>query len=444
MPEKTGLPPSYSIVMPDNVRAFPEYLRAAGYYCTNNEKTDYQFEAPPTVWDESGKNAHFRNRGKNQPFFAVFNNITTHESQVWARKKNPLRVNPGKIKVPPYYPDTKTVREDIAVFYSNIKEMDDWVGLIMKQLEEDGLLEKTIIFFWSDHGDGLPFVKREIYDRGIRVPLIVRLPRGDKAGTVDDQLISMIDLAPSVLSLAAIRPPIAIQGQAFLGKYKSGKKRQYIFAARDRMDSEVDRVRAVRNNRYKYIRNFYPEKPLYQEITYRLQQPMMRELIMLRDSGKLDAVQMKWFAVTKPKEELYDTENDPLEFNNLAELPAYSSILKTLRVQMDEWLSTTQDLGAIEEKQLVRQMWNGGDKPPHTASPVFSIKKNRVSISCSTAGASVGYKILKIGEPEPVSWTVYTKPFALQPGERAEVIAQRIGYTKSDEVLIQNSIKPLP
>ncbi len=435
MPEKTGLPSSYSVVMPENVKAFPEYLRAAGYYCINNEKTDYQFEAPPTVWDESGKTAHWRNRAGNQPFFAVFNNITTHESQVWGRKSIPLRVDPAKIKIPPYYPDTKTVREDMAIFYSNIKEMDDWVGRIIKQLEEDGLLEKTIIFFWSDHGDGLPFVKREIYDRGLRVPLIVKLPGEKNKGKVDQQLISMIDLASTVLSLANIKPAPSIQGQAFLGKYKAPKKREYIFAARDRMDSEVDRVRAVRDKRYKYIRNYHPEKPLYQDIAYRLQMPMMKELISMRDAGELNAIQMKWFVPVKPKEEFYDTESDPLEFNNLAEQPAYSSLLKRLSDQMDLWQSTAGDLGAIDEKELVKQMWSGSDKAPTTSSPVVSIKKNIVTISCSTVGASVGYKIIRNGESEPLSWKVYLKPFAIEPATQIKVVAQRIGYLKT-EVLI--------
>jgi N-sulfoglucosamine sulfohydrolase len=440
MPEKTGLPTSYSVVMPENVKAFPEYLRAAGYYCTNNEKTDYQFEAPPTVWDESGKAAHWRNRNGDQPFFAVFNNVITHESQVWARKENPLRVDPEKIKVPPYYPDTKTVRQDMAVFYSNIKEMDDWVGQILKQLEEDQLLEKTIIFFWSDHGDGLPFAKREIYDRGIRVPLIVRIPGDANTGRQDNQLISMIDLAPTVLSMAGIPPPASMQGMAFHGKYKSRKKREYIFAARDRMDSETDRVRAIRDRRFKYIRNFFPEKPLYQDIAYRLQQPMMREILKLREDRQLNALQMKWFVTPKPRDELYDTYTDPLEFNNLAEQPAYAIILKKLSNEMDNWLTSTNDLDAIEEKKLVSQMWNGSDKPPQTSSPVAVVKKNILTIGCATPGASLGYKVLMNGEPESPAWTVYTQPVQIKKGGKLKIIAQRIGYTKSDEVVVDTGM----
>ncbi|HEX5024584.1 MAG TPA: sulfatase-like hydrolase/transferase, partial [Agriterribacter sp.] len=167
-PEKTGLPKSYSIVPPVDVRAFPEFLRAQGYYCTNNSKTDYQFEAPLTVWDESSTKATWRNRKPGQPFFAVVNYTITHESQVWVRKDKPLRADPAKIKVPPYYPDTKTVRQDMARFYSNVVDMDDLIGDLLQQLKDDGLMENTIIFFWGDHGDGLPFCKRELYDRGIR------------------------------------------------------------------------------------------------------------------------------------------------------------------------------------------------------------------------------------------------------------------------------------
>lgn len=437
-PQKTGLPKAYSVVMPPEVKAFPEYLRAAGYYTSNNVKTDYQFEEPPTVWDEVSAKAHWRNRtgeAAKQPFFAVFNNVITHESQVWARKNLPLRADPARIKVPPYYPDTKTVRQDMARFYSNIREMDDWVGNLLKQLEDDGQLNKTIIFFWSDHGDGLPFVKREIYDRGLRVPLVVRFPDGRFASTTRDELISMIDLAPTVLTLAGLTPPKYMQGQAFLdarsgARPKHIKPRQYIFAGRDRLDSEYDRVRTVHDGRYQYIRNFYPERPLYMDIAYRKQQPMMTEMLQLRDAGKLNAVQMNWFRMSKPAEELYDLRADPYQLTNMADQPALAGHLKRFRKEMDTWLVQSKDLGGVPEKELIRQWWNGQDEPPITATPQIIRSGSQLTINCSTEGASIGYKVA--GEDK--NWRVYQKPVSVPAGKAITAVAMRIGYRSSPEV----------
>jgi arylsulfatase A-like enzyme len=432
-PEKTGLPSQYSIVPPPDVRAFPEYLRRAGYYTTNNVKTDYQFEEPPTVWNAVSNKAHWRNRPGNQPFFAVFNNTVTHESQVWARKDLPLRVDPSRIKVPPYYPDTKTVRQDMARFYSNIRDMDDWVGEMLKQLEDDGLLNNTIVFFWSDHGDGLPFVKREIYDRGLRVPLIVRFPGGQGAGTVRSDLISMIDLAPTVLSLAGLPAPKSMQGQAFLGTYAAKKPRQYIFAARDRLDEQYDRVRAVHDGRYQYIRNFYPGKPLYMDIAYRKQQPMMAELLRLRDEGQLTPAQMQWFRPTKPAEELYDLQTDPYQLTNVVDQPAQAQQVKRLRQQLDHWLTDTHDLGSTPEKELIRLWWQGKDQPPLTATPDIRQQGNQLVIRCATPGASIAYKLADGSPLSTNDWLVYTQPLDVSRPASVTAVARRIGYRLSAE-----------
>ena len=434
-PEKTGLPKSYSIVPPSEIRAFPEYLRANGYYCTNNDKTDYQFEAPPTVWDESGKKATWRNRKPGQPFFAVVNYVITHESQVWVRKDLPLHADPAKIKVPPYYPDTKTVRNDMARFYSNIADMDSLIGNLLQQLDDDGLTDSTIIFFWSDHGDGLPFAKRELYDRGLWIPLVVTFPDGKGAGTRDDRLISAIDLGPTVLSLAGVKPRAYMQGRPFLGEYKNDEH-PYIFAARDRIDSEYDRVRAVRDKDYKYIRNFYPELPLYMNIEYRLNQPMMKEMLEMKEKRQLDSTQMKWFVPAKQIEELYDLKKDSLELINLANDPGYQHVLLRMRTVMDQWIDTVHDLGGVPEKELIKKMWNGKESPPVTLAPKISITNDQVTISTETRGASVGYKIIR-GRKEPDAWQVYTGPFTMPAGATVKAVAQRIGYGKSPETVMK-------
>jgi N-sulfoglucosamine sulfohydrolase len=430
-PAKTGLPKEYYAVPPANVRCFPEYLRQVGYYATNNDKTDYQFIAPPTVWDESGPKATWRNRAPGQPFFAVVNLTHTHESQVWARKNNPLRVDPAKVKLPPYYPDNAVVRQDVARFYSNIGEMDDEVGQILQQLETDGLLDNTIIFFWTDHGDGLPFYKREVYHRGLHVPLIVRYPDRRLAGTRDATMISAIDLGPTVLSLAGLATPQQMDGQAFLGRFAKAQGRQLIFAARDRLDSEYDRVRSVYDGRLQYVRNFQPELPRYMDIAYRKQQPLMAELLRLRAESQLTGDQLFWFQPTKPAEELYDLAADPYQLRNLAGQPGYQTDLARLRKVMDRWLADTKDQGAIAEKELVRQMWNGQTTIPTTAAPTATEKNGQVRLDCATEGASLGYRA-----KGATRWEVYTKPFAKPPGG-LEVVAMRIGYQASPIVQVK-------
>ena len=433
----------YSAVIPEAVRCFPEYLRKAGYYCTNNDKQDYQFLPPITVWDESSKKAHWRNRPSGKPFFSVFNLMITHESQLWMRNNESLLLRPEDVAVPTYYPDTKIVRHDIARHLSNVMRMDSIVGTIIKQLKDDGLYENTIIFFYSDHGDALPFVKREVYDRGLRVPMIIRIPekfqvKGSKpAGNIDDQLISFVDFAPTMLSLAKLPLPTYLQGQAFLGDRKASAARRYIFAGRDRMDMPVDRVRAVGDGRYKYYRNFMPEKPFYQDVDYRLSIPMMKEILQLRDEGELNATQMMWFRKTKPAEELCDTQADPNEFMNLIDKPAYKAKVMELRGQMDAWLKKVGDKSAVPETEMIKQMWNGASEPPKTADPEIAMSGNTASIRCKTRGASVGY-VLKHGADQQNVWRVYGgEKLTIQPGDSLRVIAQRIGYLPSAEVKIR-------
>ena len=430
--------PSYSVVVPAYVKCFPEYLRKNGYYCTNNPKQDYQFEAPVTAWDESSTKAHWKNRPAGKPFFSVFNLNITHESQIWGRNKEPLLVDPNKVTVPPYYPDVPEVRHDIARNLTNIIKMDEQVGKIIEELKNDGLYDNTIIFFYSDHGDGLPYVKREVLTRGLHIPLIVRFPGNKNAGATDNELISGVDFAPTVLSLAGITVPAYMQGQAFLGRQKSKKQRRYIYAARDRMDTEVDRVRAVFDSRYEYLKNYMPEKPYYQNIQYRLQIPMMRKIIAMKDSGLLNELQMQWFRPNKPLEELYDTKSDPYQFNNLAGDPTYKNILSKLRAAHEEWMKKVGDRNAISEKKLIKEMWNGKTTPPVTAQPVITKTGKGVKISCATSGASIGYKIYKKGVSESsLSWNIYSlEEVYLHHGDKLLVQAQRIGYEPSQSSLV--------
>jgi arylsulfatase A-like enzyme len=409
--------PSYSAVIPDNVKCFPEYLRKAGYYCTNNEKQDYQFEAPVTVWDENGATASFRNRPKGKPFFAVYNLFITHESQIFSRRDS-LLVDSNALAVPPIYPDTKNVRHDMSRMLTNIERMDSEVGELIKMLKDDGLYDNTIIFFYSDHGGVLPWMKREVLERGTHIPFIIRFPGEENKGTVNSDLISAVDFAPTVLSLALVPIPSYMQGQAFLGAAKAKTPRKYVFAARDRMDTEYDRVRMVRDKQYRYLYNYMPEKPYYQNSEYRLSIPMMRDILKLRDEGKLNAIQMAWFN-TKPVEELYDVQHDPYETNNLAKDPKYKSKLLELRTAFKNWTKKVGDMGGIPEKEMIRQMWYGKEAAPITATPLVVKTSGGVKLDCATKGASIGYRVIKAGTAgDPVMETIQSYDFGFAYGRK--------------------------
>ncbi|MEM1137484.1 MAG: sulfatase [Bacteroidota bacterium] len=424
--------PVYEATPPVGVKCFTEYLRKEGYYCTNNSKTDYQFANPVTAWDESSRNAHWKNRKEGQPFFSVFNIGITHESQVWARKDDPLITDPAKVRVPPYYPDTETIRRDIARNYDNIALMDDKVGEILAELEADGLMENTVIFYYSDHGDGLPRAKRWVYDSGLQVPLLVRFPNAENGGTVNDQLVSFVDFAPTILSLLRIDIPAYMQGKAFLGE-KADIPRKYIYAARDRMDPATDTRRAVRDHQFKYIKNYQPNKPYIQFLPYRDKMDLMQELLRYKKEGLLNENQWQIASGAKPLEELYDTHNDPYEINNLADDPEYKNQLETLRKAHENWKEKYGDLGHMPEVELIKKLWPPNGVQPFTASP--KIKANllegkqqvQIELTCATDGASIAYKF-----PDSPNWLLYHQPLTLINSDSIQTKAIRIGYKESE------------
>ena len=421
----------YSTLLPEGMKTYPELLRSAGYYTSNNSKEDYQFESPVTMWDESSVKAHYRNRpDSTQPFFSIFNFTISHESQVWMREHEELLVQPEEVSVPPVYPDDSLTRRVLARFITNAMRMDKQVGEVLAQLKEDGLYENTIIFFFSDHGDGMPYFKRELYDRGLRAPLLIKAPFLE-AGSQSNELISFVDFAPTLLSLAGVPIPESMQGQAFLGSQKSATPRRYSFAARDRMDSEYDRVRAVTDGEFKYIRNYMPEKPNYQNVQYRLQNPLMIHLLELNSKGLLNANQARWFAPTKPAEELYDTKADPWEFKNLIGNPLYEEKLRELRKAHEDWVLTNGDLGALVEMDMVRNWWGGKDSPLVTSPAESTYEGGKISLKSSTPGASFGYRKSK-NEP----WKIYSNPLDAAPGDTILVNTYRIGFKASETTII--------
>ena len=429
-PEAYADIPNYEAVPSPEVRCFPELLRAAGRFCTNRSKTDYQFKAPATTWDQTGGKAHWRKRSSgDQPFFAVFNLTVTHESGTFLKRARHSKVaDPASVAVPPYYPDTPTVRDDIARTYDNIAVMDQQVGRILKELADAGVLENTVVMFFSDHGVGLPRGKRCIYDSGTRIPLIIRWPAAMKRLGVEDRVVSFVDFAPTALSICGVRPPAWMSGRAFAGDYATpGAGLAFIHA--DRMDAVLDRTRAVTDGRYRYVRNFMPERPRLYNVAYAENIPMMADIHALRASGDATTDQWQMVDQTKPEEEFYDTAADPHEIRNLITDPPHASRIAALRAALTAWMQDTSDLGLHSEGDMVRrQLWDGAPQKPTTAPPTLAIKvidgRRHVVIECETEGASLGWRL----ESES-TWHLVDGPIRLpDDATKIEALAHRIGY----------------
>ncbi len=447
--------PPYTAVPPSPWKGFPELLRAAGYYAVNANKTDYQLDeglrgvvagGPFTLWDEVSAD-DWRGRTPGQPFFAYMTLDATHESQVWptfsfgslpALVMAPLRIvnhmgwpletDPASVRVPAYYPDTPTVRADLARHYNNIAKMDEEVGALLDALEADGLADRTVVIFTTDHGDGLPRAKRWLYDSGIRVPLIVRWPGVTPPGSVSDELVSLLDLAPTILAIAGQPVPAATQGRVFVGPAAQPPP-QYVHAARDRMDESQDRVRAVRDERFKYIRHFRRESPFVQPGAFRDTMPMMREMKTLAEAGALDPVQALFFRSERPAEELFDTWTDPEEVVDLAGEPAAQATLVRMRAALDAWLASSPDLGALPETELRERFWPGGERPVTADVEITRTPAERhsyIRLTSATEGASLGMRL------DDGPWLLYRAPFAVAPGTRVHAKAVRYGFTESD------------
>lgn len=363
------------IKLPPSVRLWTALLRDAGYFCTNNSKTNYNFAVPKDAWDENNNQAHWRNRPQGRPFFSMFSPNVTHESQIrgpsekFARLRENLppaqRHDPQQAPLPPYYPDTPAVREDIARYYDNVSRLDTQVGDLLQQLNDDGLSDNTIVFFFTDHGTGLPRGKRSPLDSGLRVPLFIRFPprwqhlSPARPGRRLGQLVDFTDFGPSVLSLAGVAIPDFMQGQAFLGAKAVAAQSEakpdapsYAFAFRDRMDERYDCARTVRDARFRYVRNFMPHLPAGQHVDYQFQTPTTAVWHALYKEGKLNPAQAQFWQAPRAVEELYDTQSDAFETRNLATDPQYRPHLERLRAALKAWMLDIKDLGLLPEPQL--------------------------------------------------------------------------------------------
>lgn len=353
------------IPVPDDLRILPELLREKGYFTSNNAKTDYNFSAEGR-WDENSNKAHWRNRPDGSPFFSVFNFGITHEGHANTDKKEDTQSletlhDPAQMEIPPYFPDTEEFRKIMAHQYDLITVFDQEVGKLLKQLEEDGLTENTIVFVFSDHGYGLPRYKRWLYNTGLQVPFVLHIPEKYKERfprltqqSVND-MVGFVDFAPSVLEIAGIKQPTNMEGQSF---FNSSTPKSYIFGYRDRADDVYDMSRSVYDGRYLYIRNFMPHKPYIQNaVIFNKGKRSFDELFRVRELGKLSRETEKMFT-SKPVEELYDLHTDPHELNNLINEPSQKNRIAKLRAKVKDHMLKTHDTGLMNEGDMMERAGN--------------------------------------------------------------------------------------
>jgi N-sulfoglucosamine sulfohydrolase len=436
----------YRALPPIDVKAFPEILRQQGYFTYVSNKLDYQFSnitmntGPFTIWDDESNKPTWRhkNRRSDQPFFGMYHFNITHESKLMPKSfKSNLAISgyqkvfsPEQVEVPAYLPDTLKVRQSIASIYDHVYLMDKQIGQVLKALKEDGLTDNTIVIWTTDHGDALPRAKREIYDSGIKVPLIVHWPekyrpKSLQPGSKKSQLISFVDLAPSILAMAGANIPTFIQGKPYLVD-QTLNEREFIYASKDRIDEFYFKERAVRSKSFKYIKNFMPGKPGGIKLKYREQLPFMADIWAALESGELTKGQ-RFFYLNRPAEELYDLRVDPDELNNLAQQTNYQPKLTEMRQAYYTFSLRVPDQSSQEEKVQATSSWPNGIQPK-TPNPVIVINNHTVTISNKLKGASLGYQI----NQKP--WQVYSKPFQISKGDKVKAKSVRYGWHESDEI----------
>lgn len=339
--------------IPSWLKGFPAYLRAAGYFTTNNTKTDYN--APINVkeaWNACDRQAHYQKRGSAQPFFSVFNHEVSHESCLFPQNEPP-QFDPAKMRIPPYQPDTPEMRADWARYYSRIAQLDHQIAAKLKDLTDTGLADDTIVFYYSDNGGVLPRSKRFLQESGTHVPLIVYYPPKWRhlapapPGSRIKDPVHFIDFAPTVLSLASVKIPSYMQGRAFAGPAKA-EPNEYVFCTRDRMDERYDMMRSVIGSRWLYIHNYRPDRPYVQALSYMFQARGYQSWARVAREGKLTpATAMFWGP--KPTEELYDMLADPDSIHNLAAVPAHADVLDKMRAALRQRVLANHDNGFLPE-----------------------------------------------------------------------------------------------
>ena len=404
--------------VPDTIKPYPEYLREIGYYCTNNSKKDYNFKNDKNAWDESSNKAHYRKRKPGQPFFSIFNVGESHESRVFPpgvekkRKSGEYppepRVHPDRIELPPYHPDLPEIRLEWADYYDAMTAMDAKVGELLEELESEGLAEDTIVFYYADHGGALARGKRFVYDSGTRVPMMIRFPKKwrhlapVKSGQTWDRMVGFVDFPATLLSLTGVPVPKHMDGRAFLGEQNT-EPRKHILIYRGRMDSRYDMVRAIRDKRYRYIKNYAPYRPYGQPYTYAENSRITPAWRKAYREGKCDAAQSAYWEL-KPGEELYDLENDPHEVRNLAADPAQAKRLEKMRGILHKEIMDARDVGFIPESMYAELAGEGGTVHAYAQSSAYDLERVKAVADKATSRDAAHLKDLvkAMGDDDPL------------------------------------------
>mgnify|MGYP006210112233 FL=1 len=445
----------YLAVPEAHIKAFPEILRKHGYFTFTNDKLDYQFSGifpgsgPFTIWNSEKDKFGWKNRKNSEPFFGMINLIITHESGIFRGKMNSVDtqaiklmqqtrqllyeapVKPENVVVPPFLPDTSEVRKDIARAYNNIYILDIEVKEIIDQLKKDNILDDTIIIFTSDHGDGLPRYKRELFDTGINVPFIILVPKKfsswQKPGEKIYDLVSFLDIAPTVLNLAGVSIPSYMDGKSIFGN----EKNEYIFAARDRLDSFKGKTRAVRNKDYKFIKNYSLGIVGAQKLTFRENLMSMKELRKMYENNELNEIQKIWLELI-PELQLYDLNEDPYEINNLAYDPNYKEKVLLLENVLEQWIEKNNFHGHLEEEDLIEVFWPENTQP-QTTEPLYSLEDGFLHLKNNdvSKNASIGFSY------DGKNWEFYSEPIKIKKNKRIYFKAVRYGWKESETKIVK-------
>ena len=445
----------YLAVPEAHIKAFPEILRKHGYFTFTNDKLDYQFSGifpgsgPFTIWNSEKDKFGWRNRKNSEPFFGMINLIITHESGIFRGKMNSVDtqaiklmqqtrqmlyeapVKPENVIVPPFLPDTSEVRKDIARAYNNIYILDIEVKEIIDQLKKDNILDDTIIIFTSDHGDGLPRYKRELFDTGINVPFLILIPKKfsswQKPGEKIYDLVSFLDIAPTVLDLAGVSIPSYMDGKSIFGN----EKNEYIFAARDRLDSFKGKTRAVRNKDYKFIKNYSLGIVGAQKLSFRENLMSMKELRKMYENNELNEIQKIWLELI-PELQLYDLNEDPYEINNLAYDPNYKEKVLLLENVLEQWIEKNNFHGHLEEEDLIEVFWPANTQP-QTTEPQYSLEDGFLYLKNNDVSkdASIGFSY------DGKNWEVYSEPIEIKKNKKIYFKAVRYGWKESETKIVK-------
>ncbi len=362
--------------IPSFIKGFPYYLRQAGYFTSNNAKTDYNIKNENDfvndAWDESSGEAGWWNRKKDQPFFSVFNFTNCHQSRTMTRPwlwykefildplPDSLKVDPEEIYMPPFYNDSKEMRKQVSRVYNSLRKTDLDVAELLNKLEQDGLKKNTIIFIFADHGEGIPRGKGHSIGCGHRVPFYIWFsekykdlsPWGVKV--VTEELVSFEDLAPTILSLAGCEIPSYMKGRPFLGQ-KRQSPRPYVFGSRNRLDDTPGLERTVFDGHFVYSRNFYPHLPVQRFQKYADVSDIVKTIRLDADNGELNSIQLELVKQSRPVEYLYDLQNDIWEVNNLATDPNYEQDLERLKEAIQNRIVETNDIHFLPEKLMLER-----------------------------------------------------------------------------------------